>query len=70
MGIITWSIVGAGGFFAVDGQRVRFEADLDQLVGFCLASSRICCNEDTPPCLLKYDKCDDDDSNFLKAQTW
>lgn len=68
MGIITYTVQGAGGFFTVDGQSMKYHADTDGVIGFCLASSRICC-EDGEECAEGVSQCSSD-SNFLNAQKW
>ncbi|RLN57644.1 hypothetical protein BBJ29_000397 [Phytophthora kernoviae] len=68
MGIITYTVQGAGGFFTVDGHSVTYESDTDEVIGFCLASSRVCCDDgetcpdDILPCSSS--------SSFLNAQQW
>lgn len=67
MGAITYGVNGAGGFFTVDGQSVKYHSDIDTMVGFCLASSRICCETgqtcgNIPVCATN--------SSFLRAQQW
>ncbi|RLN89290.1 hypothetical protein BBJ28_00014015 [Nothophytophthora sp. Chile5] len=34
MGVITYTVQGAGGFFTVDGQSVTYHADTDEVIGF------------------------------------
>ncbi|DAZ94785.1 TPA: hypothetical protein N0F65_002398 [Lagenidium giganteum] len=67
MAIIAGTVADAGGFFTVDGQAVRHDAQLDSVVGFCLASSQICCTQDKH-CPKSYPYCEE--SNFLRAQQW
>ncbi|CAI5740189.1 unnamed protein product [Hyaloperonospora brassicae] len=68
MGVITYSVQGAGGFFTVDGQSMTYESDTDTVIGFCLASSRICCDtgETCPDTVTRCSTT----SNFLNAQQW
>lgn len=68
MGAITYGVSGAGGFFTVDGQSVKYNSDIDAVVGFCLASSRICC-ETGKTCGDKVPMCSTS-SSFLNAQQW
>jgi hypothetical protein len=68
MGIITYTVQGAGGFFAVDGQSMKYHANTDGVVGFCLASSRICCEEDEV-CADGVAACSSS-ATFLNAQKW
>lgn len=69
MGGITWGVSGAGGFFTVDGQSLEFGKSLSTVVGFCMASSRICCPKQGQCDKYDYPKCFDD-SNFLTTQEW
>lgn len=70
MGIITYTVEGAAGFFTVDGQSMSYFADTGNVVGFCLASSRICCeDEDSEKCPDTIATCSSN-SNFLNAQKW
>lgn len=68
MGCITWGVSGAGGFFSVDGQSVKYHSDTDVVVGFCLASSRICC-ETGATCAAGVKLCSAN-SSFVDAQKW
>lgn len=68
MGAITYGVSGAGGFFTVDGQSVKYNSDIDAVVGFCLASSRICC-ETGKTCADGVQMCNTN-SSFLNAQQW
>ncbi|CAI5745074.1 unnamed protein product [Peronospora destructor] len=68
MGVITYSVQGAGGFFTVDGQSMTYESDTDTVIGFCLASSRICCDSGEI-CPETVTKCSIT-SSFLNAQKW
>ncbi|GMF09692.1 unnamed protein product [Phytophthora lilii] len=68
MGVITYSVQGAGGFFTVDGQSMTYESDTDTVIGFCLASSRICCDSGET-CPDSVTKCSST-SSFLNAQKW
>ncbi|CAI5703256.1 unnamed protein product [Peronospora effusa] len=68
MGVITYSVQGAGGFFTVDGQSMTYESDTDTVIGFCLASSRICCDSGEI-CPETVTKCSTT-SSFLNAQKW
>lgn len=68
MGCITWGVSGAGGFFSVDGQSVKYHSDNDLVVGFCLASSRICC-ETGQTCADGVKLCSAN-SSFMDAQKW
>uniref|UniRef100_K3WGV7 PIPK domain-containing protein n=1 Tax=Globisporangium ultimum (strain ATCC 200006 / CBS 805.95 / DAOM BR144) TaxID=431595 RepID=K3WGV7_GLOUD len=68
MGSITYSVKGAGGFFTVDGQSVKYHSDIDNVVGFCLASSRICC-ESGQTCADDVEMCASN-SSFLNTQQW
>nr|CCA15087.1 phosphatidylinositol4phosphate5kinase (PiPIPKD5) putative [Albugo laibachii Nc14] len=69
MGGITWGVNGAGGFFTVDGQSLEYGKSLSTIVGFCMASSRICCPRQGQCDAYDYPKCYDD-SNFLTTQEW
>ncbi|KAJ8552503.1 hypothetical protein ON010_g10042 [Phytophthora cinnamomi] len=66
MGVITYSVQGAGGFFTVDGQSMTYESDTDTVIGFCLASSRICCDSGET-CPDSIQKCSTT-ASFLNAQ--
>lgn len=66
MAAIAWA-TDAGGFFTVDGQSIKYNGDRDMLVGFCLAASRVCC-EDKNKCDEGLDQCEDAD--FLNTQKW
>ncbi|GLD93833.1 hypothetical protein PINS_up002438 [Pythium insidiosum] len=68
MACIAWGVAEAGGFFTVDGQSVKYGGDRALLVGFCLASSRVCC-EAGRTCEAGVRSCDTS-SNFLNAQRW
>lgn len=68
MGVITYSVQGAGGFFTVDGQSMTYESDTDTVIGFCLASSRICCDQGET-CPDDVQKCSTT-ASFLNAQKW
>lgn len=68
MGAITYGVTGAGGFFTVDGQAVKYHTNTDSIVGFCLASSRICC-ETGQTCASGVAMCSTN-SSFMNAQQW
>lgn len=67
MAVIAFRVDGAGGFFAVDGQSIKYGGDSASIVGFCLASSRVCC-ESADECGEGIDECKS--ASFLKTQTW
>jgi hypothetical protein len=67
MASIAWSVSEAGGFFTVDGQSIKYNGDRNLLVGFCLASSRVCC-EDPKKCDEGLKQCENAD--FLNTQKW
>lgn len=58
----------AGGFFTVDGQAIEFGADQDSLVGFCLASSSVCCDPGKQTCPPEFSTCES--NTFLSTQKW
>ncbi|EEY57873.1 phosphatidylinositol-4-phosphate-5-kinase (Pi-PIPKD5) [Phytophthora infestans T30-4] len=68
MGVITYAVQGAGGFFTVDGQSMTYNSDTDTVIGFCLASSRICCDSGET-CPDDVEKCSTT-ASFLNAQKW
>ncbi|KAL4087439.1 hypothetical protein PRIC1_013331 [Phytophthora ramorum] len=68
VGVITYAVQGAGGFFTVDGQSMTYDSDTDTVIGFCLASSRICCDTGET-CPDSVTKCSST-SSFLNAQKW
>ncbi|TMW56358.1 hypothetical protein Poli38472_006368 [Pythium oligandrum] len=75
MAAIAWSVPrkgstpAAGGFFSVDGQSIKYNSKQDLLVGFCLASSRICCDKKNGDCGEGIPVCSSN-SNFMNAQQW
>lgn len=66
MAIATWSLENAAGFFRVDGQRIESTTNKSSLVGFCLASSQVCCSKTDTNCTGEV--CGE--GNFLHAQKW
>lgn len=69
VGGMTWTIRGAGGFFTVDGQSLKYGSSLSTVVGFCMASSRICCPEGHF-CGGDHHATCGDGATFLTTQKW
>lgn len=66
-----YSADGAAGFFRVDGIEINTLENTEELVGFCLASSRKCCNKMDVKCIEenRFRSCDKD-AAFLDTQRW